>query len=550
MCGFSGFGICRLNELTSAQFGFTRQLVFRIALPHISLLLAGVGYVIVGSWILTTFRYIDDNTIENNNSLAKLLYEDEDSTLKMVWNLFFVTTALTSIGYGNNVPDSVLARIFLIFYISFGIPLFLITLADLAKFCTEFINRLYAELLKYKFAMSRKFQNTCEVPVNNIIIAGGEDEVAEFLWTHLENTHFVEVPFTVVYFLLVLYIIIASYLISQIEGWSICDGFYFVVISVLTIGFGDFVPQNQSFMLLTLFILLFGLILTTTFIDVVGAYYIDRLHFFGRNLDTENPLDWLKAVQQQRINKMKREAMRKLFETVTALQHMQFNFQQLEQNEAQLGNVLSINAPDPPRNLRAFSSRADSVTLLWDPPSQDNEEKRFWYTITYRKRTPQGDNNPVTFIEFINKEEYVVTGLQSFTLYSFSVATTTRFGSSKPVICQEYTEPCTVPQSLAIIAVTRDTATLSWTAPRKNIGQENYFILFSKEPAPQFSLWKRCNCGNVRYFTITELSYMICVAAEHNSGFAYMSKSLRFKTNNTKRLILNIFQIFANRCQL
>lgn len=49
----------------------------------------------------------------------------------------------------------------------------------------------------------------------------------------------------------------------------------------------DFVPRNQHYILLTLFTLLFGLILATTCIDVVGAYYIDRLHFFGRQLETE-----------------------------------------------------------------------------------------------------------------------------------------------------------------------------------------------------------------------------------------------------------------------
>jgi len=52
---------------------------------------------------------------------------------------------------------------------------------------------------------------------------------------------------------------------------------------------------------------------------MVGAYYIDRLHFFGRRMDFDDPLEWLKAVQQRRIEAMKREAMRKLFETATAM---------------------------------------------------------------------------------------------------------------------------------------------------------------------------------------------------------------------------------------
>lgn len=87
----------------------------------------------------------------------------------------------------------------------------------------------------------------------------------------------------------------------------------------------DLVPRNQSYVLVTLLIILIGLVLTTTCIDVVGAYYIDRLHFFGRRIDRQDPLAWLKAVQLKRIEAMKREAMRKLFETVTALHYMRFS---------------------------------------------------------------------------------------------------------------------------------------------------------------------------------------------------------------------------------
>uniref|UniRef100_A0A915PRW3 Fibronectin type-III domain-containing protein n=1 Tax=Setaria digitata TaxID=48799 RepID=A0A915PRW3_9BILA len=356
-----------------------------------------------------------------------------------------------------------------------------------AKFFTEFINRTYAEVLKYKVITSRKLKSRFEVPIDKIIVAGGEDEVAEFLWAHLENAHFVEVPFIAIYILLFVYVIAASYLISWIEGWSIYDGFYFVIISMLTIGFGDLVPRNQPFILLTLLTILFGLILATTFIDVVGTYYIDRLHFFGRNLDLEDSLEWLKKVQQRRLIAMKREAMRKLFETVAALQHMH------------------IDAPNPPRNLRVTDSTADSIALTWDPPLHDNGGRGFWYTIAYRIRTPRSRNNPATVIEFITSEQYVVTGLRSFTLYRFSVATTTRFGSSKPITCHEYTEPCTVPQSLSLVALSCETATFVWDAPHKNIAPESYTVLLSQEPAPQFHSWRSYSCGNSRRFTVTEL---------------------------------------------
>lgn len=63
-------------------------------------------------------------------------------------------------------------------------------------------------------------------------------QVAEFLWTHLERAHFVDVPFLLVYVILVVYIVVAAQLIAYLEGWPVWDGFYFVVMSVLTVGFG------------------------------------------------------------------------------------------------------------------------------------------------------------------------------------------------------------------------------------------------------------------------------------------------------------------------
>uniref|UniRef100_A0A0R3S014 Fibronectin type-III domain-containing protein n=1 Tax=Elaeophora elaphi TaxID=1147741 RepID=A0A0R3S014_9BILA len=329
-------------------------------------------------------------------------------------------------------------------------------------------------------------------------------KIDEFLWAHLENAHFVEVPFVVIYALLFLYVIAASYLISWIEGWNIYDGLYFIIISMLTIGFGDLVPRNQPFILLTLLTVLFGLVLATSFIDVIGTYYIDRLHFFGRNLDFEDSLEWLKRVQQKRLIAMKREAMRKLFETVSSLKHME------------------IDPPHPPRNLRAIDSTADSIALSWDPPSHDNEEKRFWYTIAYQIRTPRTRNNPATVIEFITGEQYLVTGLRSFTLYVFSVATTTRFGSSKPITCYEYTEPCTVPLSLSLKALSCKAATFIWDPPNKNIAPEVNLLMNKLYFLSKFS----SNCIFILF------RYIACVTARHNFGLATISKSIRFKTKD------------------
>lgn len=95
--------------------------------------------------------------------------------------------------------------------------------------------------------------------------------------------------------------------------------------------------------------------------------------------------------------------------------------------------------PNPPRDVRASDATADSVRLRWSAPkSGEDEGKRFWYTISYKTRTPQRRQS-VTVIDFVTKSSYVVRELKSFTLYEFSVQTTTRYGQSRPAKCQEYT---------------------------------------------------------------------------------------------------------------
>uniref|UniRef100_A0A914NVB2 Potassium channel domain-containing protein n=1 Tax=Meloidogyne incognita TaxID=6306 RepID=A0A914NVB2_MELIC len=52
---------------------------------------------------------------------------------KKFLGIFFTSTLLTTIGYGNLVPVTSLGRMFCIFYALFGVPLILITVTDIGK---------------------------------------------------------------------------------------------------------------------------------------------------------------------------------------------------------------------------------------------------------------------------------------------------------------------------------------------------------------------------------------------------------------------------------
>lgn len=82
-------------------------------------------------------------------------------------------------------------------------------------------------------------------------------------------------PISVAVFVLLTYIIIGAKIYSSWEDWGFFEAFYFVFISMSTIGFGDFVPKNPIFMMATIIYLIFGLALTSMCINVIQTKLSD-----------------------------------------------------------------------------------------------------------------------------------------------------------------------------------------------------------------------------------------------------------------------------------
>lgn len=82
-------------------------------------------------------------------------------------------------------------------------------------------------------------------------------------------------PISLAIFILVLYIFLGAVVYSVWEGWGFFSAFYFVFISMSTIGFGDFVPQDPICMMVSIVYLVFGLALMSMCINVVQAKLSD-----------------------------------------------------------------------------------------------------------------------------------------------------------------------------------------------------------------------------------------------------------------------------------
>ncbi len=60
-----------------------------------------------------------------------------------------------------------------------------------------------------------------------------------------------------------------------LEGWGWIDSLYFSVITLTTIGYGDFYPKTDAGKLFTIFYILIGIGIILSFIDTVHNHYKD-----------------------------------------------------------------------------------------------------------------------------------------------------------------------------------------------------------------------------------------------------------------------------------
>ena len=67
-----------------------------------------------------------------------------------------------------------------------------------------------------------------------------------------------------------------TFFYHSVEGWSWLDSFYFSVITLATVGYGDFTPQTDLGKLFTVLYIFLGLGILVGFVTPIGEYLIDK----------------------------------------------------------------------------------------------------------------------------------------------------------------------------------------------------------------------------------------------------------------------------------
>ena len=72
------------------------------------------------------------------------------------------------------------------------------------------------------------------------------------------------------FLLLIFFVIVGTYAYSHVEGWRILDSLYFVLVTITTIGYGDFVPHTDAGKIFTMFFSFFGVTTAFYLFSVIG----------------------------------------------------------------------------------------------------------------------------------------------------------------------------------------------------------------------------------------------------------------------------------------
>nr|XP_046269940.1 potassium channel subfamily K member 10b [Scatophagus argus] len=132
---------------------------------------------------------------------------------------FFAGTVITTIGYGNIAPSTEGGKIFCILYAIFGIPLFGFLLAGIGdQLGTIFVK----SILRVEKIFRQKHKQISQTKIR--------------------------VTSTILFILAgcIVFVTIPAIIFKHIEGWTTLEAIYFVVITLTTVGIGDYVAGGNS----------------------------------------------------------------------------------------------------------------------------------------------------------------------------------------------------------------------------------------------------------------------------------------------------------------
>lgn len=217
-------------------------------------------------------------------------------------------------GYGHITPKTDWGRVVTMMYAIFGIPLTLLTMAQLGGFMAKTFRFIYKNICcgmcciccqtkrqkaKITFRVARGDENIesadeeeTRSPTNQLLV-NWVVRIRRLLDIAFDDVDNVRVPASVSLLLIVSYIAIGAVMFNEWEEgeWGFLVGCYFCFITLSTIGFGDYVPGTsldswaaQEKLIICALYLLFGLALIAMCFNLMQEEARRNIRTLGRKL--------------------------------------------------------------------------------------------------------------------------------------------------------------------------------------------------------------------------------------------------------------------------
>lgn len=207
--------------------------------------------------------------------------------------IYFGFVTITTVGYGDLTPSSTGAKMFVIFYAAFGVIALGICMRRIAKIVLEkqeMIQRKVASAMVAGGAIRRDMKGKTVIqrkPQPNERSERREAAVRSRRTKKLRSAlginraDFRKYGELAVALIPILIVMVCGFLVGVIEGWDVADSAYWVVITMLSVGYGDLSPKSQGGRLFALIFIPIGVV---ALMNVISSLYEINTKYSKRRL--------------------------------------------------------------------------------------------------------------------------------------------------------------------------------------------------------------------------------------------------------------------------
>ncbi|GMT08967.1 hypothetical protein PFISCL1PPCAC_264, partial [Pristionchus fissidentatus] len=192
--------------------------------------------------------------LDHLNLTEVIASRSEETPWTLLGSMFYAGQLYTTIGYGIPTTQTREGQMVSIFYILFGIPIFLVALKQVGQSLSVQLKKGYRKLRR---KLKNKHKNDKD-PEKNPEEFMDEKEKEKRRAANKLATMLTQIP--IAFGLLLGWILISACLLTCWETqWGLTTSVYFYFVSISTVGLGDIIPTNNEMLVVNFLLILIGL---------------------------------------------------------------------------------------------------------------------------------------------------------------------------------------------------------------------------------------------------------------------------------------------------